>query len=125
MTMTAEVQEIFSDARAMHGQAIARLEARDIRDAAEKAWCATLGATNALVLARTGELPEKSPATTIALDELAETTPQVKALVGRYFSRQETLHGKCFCLGLCEPLPTIERRIRETSQYIEDAEALA
>ena len=39
-----------SDARAMHDEAMARLEAGDWRDAAEKAWCATRNATQAAVL---------------------------------------------------------------------------
>ena len=41
----------------MHSQAVERLEQGDIRDAAEKSWCATERATDALLLARTGEPP--------------------------------------------------------------------
>ena len=48
---------IFADARRMHSSALNRMVAGDIRDAAEKAWCATFRATEALVLARTGQLP--------------------------------------------------------------------
>ena len=33
--------------------------------------------------------------------------------------------GECFYNGLCDPLDDTERRIRETSDYIEDAERLA
>ena len=33
------VDEIFADARSMQAAAVERLEAGDIRDAAEKAWC--------------------------------------------------------------------------------------
>ena len=39
------------------------LDQGSIRDAAEKAWGATQWATDALVLARTGEEPEFSPET--------------------------------------------------------------
>ena len=49
---TDRVNEIFADARAMQAQALQRLEQGDVRDAAEKAWCATKRATDALVLAR-------------------------------------------------------------------------
>ena len=35
------------------------------------------------------------------------------------------LHGECFYLGLCDPVSITERRIRETADYIDDAEALA
>ena len=55
MTLRIDVQTLFEDARAVHASALERLEAGDLRDAAEKAWCATLRATNALILARTGE----------------------------------------------------------------------
>ena len=34
------------------------------------------------------------------------------------------LHGDCFYLGLCEPLNDTESRIRETTDYINDAERL-
>ena len=44
-------------------------------------------------------------------------------LVARYYIRQGSLHGDCFYLGLCEPLADTERRIRETADYIDDAES--
>ena len=52
-----QVDEIFADARLMHAQAVEQLERGDIRDAAEKAWCATKRATDALILAIMGEGP--------------------------------------------------------------------
>ena len=57
MVAPDRVSEIFHDARALHNSALERLESGDIRDAAEKAWCATKRATDALILARTGEEP--------------------------------------------------------------------
>ena len=48
MVATSRVQEIFDDAKAMHSEALERLAAGDIRDAAEKAWCSTKRATDAL-----------------------------------------------------------------------------
>ena len=125
MLATDRVKEIFADAHAMHGEALERLAAGDIRDAAEKAWCATLRATDALILSWTGHEPELSPATTRELDRLADGDRRLKPLVGRYYSRQMSLHGHCFYLGLCDPPETIERRIRETIDYITDAERLA
>ena len=44
----------------MQAAALERLDASDIRDAAEKSWCATKRGTGALALARTGELAESS-----------------------------------------------------------------
>ena len=125
MTITADVYRIFADARQVHAEALERLEQGDIRDAAEKAWCATLRATNALILAHTGEEPERTTYSRIGLERLAQRDSQVQSLVNRYYSRQSSLHGDCFYLGICEPVDLIERRIRETIQYIMDAEALA
>ena len=125
MVVSASVMDIFADAQQLYQAAVAQLEAGDIRDAAEKAWCATLRATDALIMARIGTEPEKSPFTSRELDTLAESDPGVKSLVGRYYSRQSQLHGKCFYLGLCEPINTTERRIRETQGYIDDAKTLA
>ena len=45
-------------------------EAGDVRDAAEKAWCATKRATDALILARTGREPETSRETSQELRNL-------------------------------------------------------
>ena len=123
MTITNSAREIFADAQQLYDAAIERLEAGDVRDAAEKAWCATKRATDALIVARGGREPEKSPQTSRELDRLAENDPRVKTLVGRYYSRQSRLHGDCFYVGLCEE-PAVERRIRETVQYIKDAENL-
>ena len=125
MVVADRVAEIFADARSRHGDALEKLEQGDIRDAAEKAWCATKRASDALILARTGEEPERTPATSRELNRLAEDDPRVRMLIGRYYSQQSSLHGDCFYLGWCEPLATTERRIRETGDYIEDAEALA
>ena len=123
MVATSSVQEMFDDAKGMHSEALERLAAGDIRDAAEKAWCATKRATDALILARTGEDPVLTALTTNGLDALAREDSNVKPLVGCYYSRIHQLHGLCFYVGTCNP--ETERRIRETAIYIEDAERLA
>ena len=123
MVATSRGQEIFGDARAMHGEALERLAAGDIRDAAEKAWCATKRATDALILARTGEEPITTARTTNELDRLAGRDGSIRPLVGRYYSRIGQLHGACFYDGNCND--QTERRIRETAVYIKDAEHLA
>ncbi len=124
MTLTADVAAIFADARSMYAGALERLAEGDTRDAAEKSWCAVKRSTDALILARTGEEPERTPLTSRLLDRLAGQDARVKPLVGRYYSRQTRLHGDCFYLGLCDD-PDTERRIRETGQYIDEVEALA
>ena len=123
MTTVQDYAAIFADARAVHSQALDRLEQDDIRDAAEKAWCATKRATDALILARTGEEPPTTAITSNELDALARRDPAAKTLVGRYYSRIGQLHGACFHNGICNS--ETPRRIRETADYIRDAERLA
>ena len=124
MTMTVEAAEIFADAKALHASALEMLEKGDIRDAAEKAWCATRRATDALILSCSGEEPGTTGMTSDGLDALARQDVRVKALVGRYYSRLSQLHGQCFYNARCSS-PDTERRIRETDLYIRDAENLA
>lgn len=123
VTVQEHVEEIFADARSMHAQAVRQFEQGDIRDAAEKAWCATKRATDALILARTGEEPPTTAGTTNDLDALVRRFPDVGRLQGRYYSRIHNLHGLCFYVGFCND--QTERRIRETGAYIDDAETLA
>ena len=75
-----------------------RMAAGDIRDAAEKAWCATMRAVEALVLARTGQEPGKSTDASHRLRALymSDTDPSLMELRDRYYGRQEILHGECF-----------------------------
>jgi len=116
---------IFADARFLYDDALEMLEMGKIRNAAEKAWGATKRATDGLILARTGYEPERTPEASAELRLLAGRDSAIRTLVGRYYSRQGVLHGDCFYLGLCEPLEDTERRIRETADYIADAERLA
>ncbi len=119
------VSAIFADARSVQADALRLLEAGDIRHAAEKAWCATKRATDALILARTETEPEFSYDTSRGLLMLAEADGAVSPLIGRYYSRQGHLHGECFYHGVCEPAAEVERRIRQTADYITDAARLA
>ena len=123
MTPVQDYATIFADARDVHSQAIERLDNGDIRDAAEKAWCVTKRATDALILAQTGEEPETTAMTTEGLLALAMRSDTFENLVGRYFTRISYLHGTCFYNGMCGP--DTDRRIRETADYIRDAERLA
>ena len=123
MTPVQDFAAIFADANRMHAQAVERLEHGDVRDAAEKAWCATKRATDALILARTGEEPPTTAMTTEGLLRLARASNDFENLVGRYFTRISYLHGTCFYNDMCGP--DTERRIRETAEYIRDAERLA
>ena len=124
MVATDLAREIFADARAMYESAVEQLGTGDMRDAAEKAWCATLRATNALLLARTGEEPLNTVGTSGRLDQLVRQDPAVRILVGRYYARQIRLHKDCYHSGILIGEDEIERRIRETIEYITDAEKL-
>ena len=124
-TAQANATDVFADARRMHRSALERMAAGDTRDAAEKAWCATKRAADALILARTGRLPPRSPDTTRGLLRLARNDPAFHTLQDRYFTRQGFLHGECFYTGICEPIEDVVRLIHETADYIRDAERLA
>ena len=123
-TTDANAHLIFADARRMHDAALDRLASGDIRDAAEKAWCAALRATEALVLARTGQPSLRSPDVTRALQSIAAADPSVRSLRDRYFARQASLHGACFYTGWCEPMDDIRLLIHETADFIQDAQSL-
>ncbi len=124
-TTSADPAPVFADARQMQDAALQRMAAGDIRDAADKAWCAAKRAIDALILARTGNLPPKSPDTTRNLLRLAEDNPELRGLLGGYTTRRDILHGDCFYTGLCEPVDAIQRLIHETADFIRDAQALA
>lgn len=109
----------------MYAAALAQMNAGDLRDAAEKAWCATKRAVDGLLLARTKEEPETTTLTSRGLRHLSEQDPAVEPLVGRYYTRINHLHGECFYMGMCEPLNQTIRRIRETEDFIKDTERLA
>ena len=126
MTQAINVQEIFADAHQLREQALLMLEQGDIRDAAEKAWCAAKRATDALILARTGRMVTHSTMTSAGLKELSRDFPDIKAfnLSARYYHVQGSLHGHCFYLGIFDPEED-EALIRRIEQYIDDAERLA
>ena len=125
MAMTDKVRTIFADARSVYADALERLDRGDIRDAAEKTWCATKRATDGLLLALTGEEPRTPGQTMLGIRRLRKDDPRLKALRLRYSARQSFLHGACFCDGICELVDDITTDIQETAAYIDDAEAFA
>ena len=120
----ANAERVFEDARLMRDAALERMAAGDIRDAAEKAWCATVRAAEALVLARTGRQPGTSTAAGRRLRALEGDDPSLEPLVSRYYRRQEALHGECFYHNFFDPAE-IERLVNQTAAYVSDAERLA
>ena len=125
MTLIQTPQEILADARAMQTSALEQLSAGDIRDAAEKAWCATKRATEALLLAVRGEIPPTTVGVSGGLRAIGRESDAARSLQGRFGINARYLHHDCFYNNHCEPVDDTERLIRETAQYIADAEALA
>ena len=123
-TVQANADRIFADARLMRDAALERMTAGDIRDAAEKAWCATVRAAEALVLARAGQQPETSTAAGRRLRALAVNDRSLEPLVARYYYRQEVLHGECFYHNFYDSRE-IELLVNQTAEYVSDAEQLA
>jgi len=119
------VKELIEDAEDLLSRAFEEMDV-NVRDAAEKAWGATLRASNALILARTGRVPERIPETTRVLHELSSKEPELERvrLCDRYHTRSDYLHGYCFYEGRCEPVEEAKRRILETKEYIEDVKKL-
>ncbi len=125
MVETERSAAIFQDAKWLYSDALEELGHGKLRNAAEKAWGATKRATDALILARTGEEPATTRDTSRTLHALVLLDTRVESLIGRYHTGADYLHGQCFYDGMCEPAEEVERRIRETDAYISDAQELA
>ena len=125
MVQTERVSVVFEDARALYNDALEELDRGKPRNAAEKVWGATKRATDALILARTGEEPATTALTARGLHTLVSQYENVECLVGRYHTAAGFLRDECFYNGKCEPAEDVERRIRETNEYIRDADDLA
>ena len=105
-TSTDRIEDIFQDDLELQADALEMLAQRRIRNAAEKAWGATKRATDALILARTGEEPERTPETGAGLRmlESLDEAEREANLQSRYYCQRGTLHGHCFHMGFCDPL---------------------
>ena len=125
MVATDQVMEIFADAKAVQAAALERLAAGDIRDAAEKAWCATKRATDALILARTGSLPAITFHTSSGLRALGQENDTLASLRSRYGNIVHHLHADCFYGGQCEPQEFFADLIGSVADYLQDAEGQA
>ena len=120
-----QVDFLFEDARTLYDDALEMLDQGRLRNAAEKAWCATKRATDALILARTGTEPRTSGRTARMLQQLRRQDPSLEQLRLKYGARQYFLHGRCFYDGILEPAEDIIADVRETIEYIRNAETMA
>ena len=74
MLQPERVAFLLADARELYDDALEMLEQDRLRNAADKAWCATKRATDALILARTGDEPRTSGETMRMLRQLRGKT---------------------------------------------------
>ena len=125
MVLALDVQALFNDARDLHQSALRIAEEGDLRDAAEKAWCAVNRATTALVLARTDARPQRSPEVTDRLSFLADDDFRLVDLTNAYFAYQGRLHGRYFYDGKLDSPSTVTSEVRRVADYIQEAERWA
>ena len=123
MSEAERVGVLFADARELYDDALEMLEQGRLRDAAEKAWGATKKATDALIVARTGQEPRTSGQTMRMIRQLRREDPTLEQLRVGYGLRQSFLQDACIYDGILEPAEDIIADVRETIEYIQDAEA--
>lgn len=125
MLTTGRGRRIMSGAWGLYSDAVEMLEQGRIRNAADKAWGATMRATDALILERMGEEPQITAQTSRGIRFLGREGELLRSLHSRYTDRISQLHGDCFCNGHCEPEDYFVELIRDTTDYIRDAESAA
>jgi len=119
--LSLDIEALITDAELLLNKAVKEINV-NIRDAAEKAWGATVRATDALILSRYGETPKSMKDRREKLDKLLLSEPELDKLGiwERLHSRESRLHVSAFYNGECEPTDVIKRKILETKDYIED-----
>ena len=126
MLQTNTVAELFQTAHHHHAQALELLDQGQLRDAAAQAWDAALTATNALLLAHTGQEPEDLRETDGLMWELfTRDHPSLRPFTTHFgalkgFLLMTCVHD-CFC-GMEEGL---KMDVRGAIDYIKQAEKLA
>ena len=124
MLKDAAAESLMGDARAMQEEAMGCLEAGDWRDAAEKAWCATRNATQALLLEISGEGNPRSTNIDSGIRAFArERGGEWVQMRRRYSDIDFHLHIKAFYDGVYhDDIPDL---VRNVTDYIRLAEAPA
>ena len=120
----AQAETLLQDAYAMQAAAMQRLAAGDWRDAAEKAWCATRNATQALVLETTGVDNAHSTGISAGIRQLShERGGRWIQLRKDYSDISHYLHGDAFYGAIYfEQIPQL---VEEVADFIRVAEELA
>ena len=123
-TIEANVASIFEDAHRLRDAALERLAAGVYRDAAENAWYATLRATEALVLARTGQEPGKPIDTGVRLSTMGVHDQSLWDMRKRFAFFQVILWEECILHEYCVP-EEIDSTVGRAVDYVRDCERLA
>jgi hypothetical protein len=118
----------FEDACRLHEEAIKEFEEGvkennpyKIRDSAEKAWNATIQATNALILKLTGKLPSSHWERRRMLRELETKAPEIEKLMfrDRYGAREKHLHEAVFYEGNID-VEDVRYELGKVKAYLND-----
>ena len=125
MLATKRGQELLAEAWGFYEEALELLEQGDLRHAAGRAWDASEKATNALIVERTGREPQYMREISIEVAYLGQESQALAAFRSRFAGQAETLYGDCFIDNHCEPEDYHAEMIRNTAEYIQDAERLA
>lgn len=134
MSNTERSTALFAGAWAIYEDSLKRLEdaiehwdRRELQRAAEKAWEATLQATNALILALTGVEPKSNDdrETSKRLGLLRSEDAEWNKLTKAYTCQEQALFITIVCDGDVDPIECTIHDIHATADYIRDVERLA
>ena len=124
MLRDVSAEAMMADARAMHQEAIARLEAGDWRDASEKAWCAARNASQALLMETSAEENPRTTNINAGIRAMARERGGRWVEMPRHLSEiAYQLHIEAFYGGVYDD--DIPRLVRSVADYIALAEELA
>ena len=116
---------MLAEAWAFYDESIQLLKQGDLRNAAGKAWEASEKAANALIVERTGREPQNYRDTSVEIACLGEESGELSDFRSRFAGQLHDLYGDCYVDNHCEPEDYHEEMIRNTENYIRDAERLA
>ena len=118
---------IYEDGLKKLDDAIEHWDRRELQRSAEKAWEATLQATNALILVRTGVEPKPNDdrETSKRLGLLRSEDLEWNELTKAYTCQEQALFITIVCDGDVDPIKCTIDDIRDAADYIRNVERLA
>ena len=133
MLKTERVAALLDEARARSADALERLDnaskhwdRRELLRSAEQAWAAATQATNALILAHSGEEPKSGDHDTFGLlEHLSGEARGLEKVLDQYTDFSVYLLGIAISDGNLDPLEFTIEDIRKTADYIRERERMA